>query len=60
MQENASKCKQLQPNVSNCKQMQSFRGGLLNRGGALDAADAGQVESRCKQMLAKASKCKQM
>jgi hypothetical protein len=40
--------------------MQSFRrGGLLTRGGALDAADAGQAESECKQMQANESKCTQ-
>ena len=43
------------------KQMESLQGvGLLTRGGALDAADAGQVESKCKQIQAKVSKCKQM
>ena len=61
----------VQATVSKCKQMQSFGGGLLARGGSLDAADAGQVESKCKQMeanvsrgklkqkQANASKCKQ-
>jgi hypothetical protein len=57
MQAKASKGKQMQSNVSKCKQMQSFRrGGLLTRGGALDAADAGQAESECKQMQANVSK----
>jgi hypothetical protein len=62
MQARASKCKQRQAKVSKCKQSKEMQanaifqeGGLLTRGGALDAD---KNASKCKQM--QASKCKQM